>query len=383
MGATGLAGEPTPSCRLDWLSVSFYAASRDLQHEQLAYCFGIQQRICPGIHFTTGGGKKFFENALYCSQSGIQIRWSEPDTPTTNAGSLSVDFTGTTLRYLNAEDRQGLYLDLEELEGYRHATRLDTQRTLIEPMATAEDIHLMVRRRETWIARKTSYSQLGPVDLKGNAVNGASVVWGGRTSLARCMTYNKALEAGWEGCEAVRHEIRFRAEPARDLFAALVGAIHAAPDSKPEAVEAHFVQSALAKHMTYRDTKRFSRLVEKAEWPKDWATQTPEAPFWKEVVTGTPMELRTRWNPESDLEETMQQMFKQYGRKVAMYVFALCHRDGLELREAYEVFLSHCTSRWRDDDLEELHRLVPQMESAELERAFREWRSTGAHNLEL
>lgn len=382
MGTAHLDGEPTNSCRLDWLSVSLFSASDALQREHLAYFLHISDTIAPGADYTEGGGRRFFANSLICSESGVQVRWTEPSGGGNNSGYLNADLTGTAFKYLDKDIRAAIYLDIAEMEGFRQATRVDSQRTILEPEATAEEIHRMVRRRQVWVPRYDSYGQLGQVDSKGDAVKGASVCWGSEHSATRCMTYNKALEDKWEGLEAVRHEVRSRKQPARDLFKALIAELRDPSSLDDRSPEARFVQSVLSKHMTYLDTSRFARIQDKADWPDNWASDSQPAPFWQQVLEGEPLELKTTWRVTKALEDSHAAMKQQYGRKDAMWVLWQVYGLQKPLDEVLRESLDQSVVRLRDEDLQELLRLVPKKHHRKLKRDWPEWRAAAAHNVE-
>lgn len=372
MGAANDAGGATPSCRLDWLSVSAFAASEELQREQLACIKRISEHICPGAPWVQGSGRRFYANAVTCEESGIQLRWTEPWAGGNNAGGLNVDLTGRTLKLLTPAERVAVYLDLNEIEGFRQATRLDAQRTLIEPEADAEEIYDLVRDRQVWVPGYSAYSQLGAVDTKGDAVNGASVVWGRPSSARRCITYNKALEDRWEGVRAVRHEVRSRKALAKAGFSALVAEVEAASEPDGPEAEARLVQSILGQSMTYKDTSRLSAVRDKRDWPDNWAADSKPASFWEEVVTGTPIEVRPQWRITRSLEESFEAANNQYGRKLGMWELWQVFGLGKGLQEASQALMDQHVVRLRDEDLEGVLALLDEDGRARLRK---EWDS--------
>lgn len=295
---------------------------------------------------------------------------------------MNVDLTGTTFKYLTADERQAVYLDLAELEGFRQCTRLDAQRTLIEPQADAEQVFEEVRYRRAWVASYSAYGQLGQMDSKGDAVKGSSVCWGAPSSATRSLTYNKAIEDGWEGVRAVRHEVRNRKQPARDRFTAFMSLVRSAPDSDPAAVEARFVQSVLANSMTYLDTTRLSKIRDKREWPENWAKDSQPTPWWKEVVEGVPIELKTRWRITKALEDSMASKWHQYGRKTGLWLMWQVYGLGIPLQEALGPDVDQAVVRLKDEDLEELLKLIPEANHELVRQEWPKWRSAAAHNVE-
>ena len=381
MGAPDLAGTPTPSCRLDWLSVSYFAATASLQREQLAYFLHVAEIVCPGADWRPGAGRRFFTEALTNEDAGITLRWTEPNGGL-NSGGLSVDLSGRFFKYVTPEERAALYLDAAELEGFRQCTRFDAQRTVIDPIADAEQIHAQVRDRMIWLPGYSGYSQLGPVDSKGDAVKGASVVWGSPRSAIRNTTYNKALEDKWPDCRAVRHESRRRKQPARDGFAKLVDMIRSLVSGNPGEAEIQFTQSVLASSMNYRDTSRFAHIADKRQWPDNWAKDCPPADFMAEVIEGTPVEIKTTWRITKALEDSIAAMNRQYGRKEALWVLWQCYAQAKAPEEAMLELLDQAVVRLKDEDLDELLKLVPAEQHERLVAEWPQWRSVAAHNVE-
>lgn len=295
---------------------------------------------------------------------------------------MNVDFTGTSFKYLSPEQRLAMYLDFADMEGFKQCTRLDAQRTILDPMADAEEIHRMVRERRIWVARYDSYSQLGPVDSKGDAVNGASVCWGQPTSARRSMTYNKALEDNWIGTRAVRHETRARKAVARDLFKTLIAQIRSASDSEQESVESAFAQSVLAKTMTYLETSRFAAIQDKREWPDNWAAESEPAPFWEEVVTGTPIEIQTQWRITKSLEDSMAAERNQYGRKGGMWWLWQVYGQRKTPSDAALTQVDHHLLRLGDKELDEVAKLLTPEQAAQMRADWAEIKQVAAHNVE-
>ena len=381
MGKTATDSQPTDSCRLDWLSLSFYAASEDLQERQLGYFFKLLGHVVKEPVLKDGAGRKFFEHSVF-HDAGLALKWSPPD-GSRNPGLLSADLKGEIFKLLSPSERAAIYLDAADLEGFKQCTRLDAQRTILDPMADAEQVHRMVVNRQCWIARYSSYSQVGAVDSKGDAIKGASVTWGGRESAARAMTYNKALEDHWPDVRAVRHEVMLRRQPARDSFQHLVRLLREeeAPDSKHLA-EVRFTQSVLAKQMTYLDTTRLAHLADKREWPENWAKDSEPAPFMREVVDVVPVELQTVWREEKSLEDSHRAMKAQFGRRDAQWSLWKIYGCDMTRQEVMDQSFSESMSRLQEKDIEEILPLLPEEKRGKLLAQFRWWRKTAALSTE-
>lgn len=381
MGTSAVDSPPTDSCRLDWLSLSYYAPSQKLQQEQLAWWIDAFERFVPQPSFKEGGGRRFFEHSVF-HDAGLALRWTPPD-GAANAGHLSIDLRGEFFKLTDPVDRAAIYLDASELDGFKHCTRLDAQRTLIDPIADAEQIHQLVRERQCWVPRYGGYRQLAPTDSKGDALNGASVVWGGPSSPCRAMTYNKAAEDKWEGVRAVRHEVLLRRQPARDSFKVLRQMLleEEGPSCRYLA-EVRFVQSVLAKQMTYMNTSRLAHIRDKAQWPENWASDSEPAEFWQEVVEGEPVQLKVQWREERSLEESMQAMSAQWGRKAAKFILWRMYGTHQSLDDALTEVFTSWAARLKEEDLEDLLKVVDEEQRVNLAQDFEDFRAAAAHNIE-
>lgn len=381
MGTAAVDSPPVDSCRLDWLSLSFYAASKELQDRQLGRWIETFERFVPQPTFKEGGGRRFFENSVF-HDAGFALRWTPPD-GAENAGHLSVDLRGEFFKLTDPAERAAIYLDAAELEGFKHCTRLDAQRTLLDPRADAEQIHRMVRDREVWVPRYGSFRQLAPTDSKGDAVNGASVVWGGPSSPSRGMTYNKAAEDHWDGVRAVRHEVLLRRQPARDSYKVLTQmCLEEEGPSCRYLAEVRFVQSVLSKQMTYLNTSRLAAIRDKASWPENWAADSEPAEFWQEVVEGEPVQISVAWRQEKSLEDSIATHNNQWGRKLLNYVLWRQYGCGQSRMEVLEELFDCWGARANDADLPELMKLAAPERKKALAREFHRIRQAAAHNLE-
>lgn len=377
-----MGGTETPSCRLDWLAVSYFAATDALQREQLGYWASVVRHLADGAEAKDGAGRRFFENAVTFPEVGLELKWTPPGNSSKNPGFLTVDLKGTFFKYATSEVRAALYLDIGDQEGFRKATRLDAQRTILSPLASAEEVHRQVRDRKAWLRGYESYSQLGPVDSKGDAVKGASVVWGAANSQIRCITYNKALEDGWSDVAAVRHEVRRRGRYAENGFNDLLAILRAQEEAPDAQAETRFVQAVLKQHMTYLDTSRLAHLPSKAEWPDNWARDSRPTDFWDEVVSGEVAELTPTYRITKALNDSVAAMSHQYGRKMALWVMVQLYNHAEPPTASMQRLLDQAVVRLRDDDLAELLRLTPESVHASIREEWPKWLAAAGQNIE-
>ena len=262
-------GRIEDSSRVDWFSGSYYAASVSIQREQIRFFLELLY-LLSGTHvMAQGGGRRFFEESWY-HEAGIAIKWTEPDGNGVNKGLLSADIRGDAWAALPADMRKAVLLDLREIEGFKQATRLDIQRTVVSPTATAEEIHVKLVNREVWVPGFSGYRQQARLDADGKPLKGCTIDWGTPKGLTNASTYNKRAEVKLPGLPAVRHELRLRKQAARDSYSALADLLDSEPGDTGTRVEDIFVTQRLGQSMTYKDTSRL-KDIPREQWPKNWA----------------------------------------------------------------------------------------------------------------
>lgn len=380
MGTTDLQQRAESSCRVDWLSLSLFGASESAQREQLAYCFFLANHTSQGGEWQEGGGRRFFANSLF-HPSGLQVRWTGPDEEGMNRGLVSLDIRGDALAALDAEQRKAVYLDFAEMEGFKQCSRIDSQVTVVNPHATAEYILQRVRRRELWIKGFSSYGEPMEKDQWGNPMTGATITWGSAKGATRCRTYNKQAEAKWDQ-PAVRHEVQLRKQPARDRFNSLVELLRLEGEEKETTAESHFVQSVLQQHMAYLDTNRLAQRSDQEGWPANWARDSKNPEWWKEVVNVVPTEMKTKWRLTKALEDAVQARDRQYGRITAKWVAKRVWIDGAALADARNEELTRAFVRLKDEDIEEIVSMVSEDEQAACRKWMKDYRRRAAKRAE-
>ena len=380
VGERSLGQRPTASCRLDWLSVSLFGATVRKQREQLSYFFSLLGAVSDGATWPEPSPAKFFQNSV-AHEAGVSIKWTEPGAQSTNQGLISVDIRGTAFLALEREHRKAVYLDIAEMEGFKQCTRLDAQRTVLSPSASAEEIHESLLAGRVWVKGFRSFRQMGGLVARNVPTEASTVMWGAPESAVRARSYNKAVEAGWD-VPAVRHEVQLRKQPARDKFNALVEALQVEQAHEATTAENAFVQSVLNQHMAYLDTSRLGKLT-RDKWPQNWAQRCENAEWWdKEVVTGDPKEIKTKWRIQKKLEDSVAAANVQYGRINAKWLMTLVHRDQMTPEAALMAMSAQWVLRMKDEDLQDLLQLVPEEEHAQLVENFEEWRHAAAFNAE-
>ena len=370
----------SPSSRLDWISLSYYAAGSSLQREQILYFVKLLEFVAGTSRMAEGGGRRFFEESWY-HPAGLNIKWTEPGHEAINAGLLSVDLKGDLLASLPAAIRKAVYLDLFDLEGFKQCTRLDIQRTVVNPHSGADEIHRLLANREVWIPKFSGWRPGALLDADGRQVNGCHIAWGSPKGTCVAKTYDKRAELKGVGEPAVRHELQLRKQPARDRWLALVDELQQEDPNAETNAENRFVQSNLNQSMTYLDTSRLSHLP-REEWPRNWARDSKPAEFWKEVVTGEVKEYATKWRFDVALERAMSNRAKQYGRIHAKWIIKCVWVDGMSLSEVQQDDLDMSFVRLKDEDVDEMLEQVPSDQRKKAKAWIAKARKVAAHNIE-
>jgi len=372
------------SCRCDWWSGSYRSAHQKALEDTLAYFRDAAAQLAGQGSFREGSGRRFFSHSVQSADAGVLIRWSNFGDKI-NAGCISVDLQGAFWSQTVAEERKALFLDAVELPGFRKCTRFDAQRTVVDPQANSEQIWTGVRKRELWVAGYNSHSQLSPVDSKGDAVNGASTVWGKPTAAVRLTTYNKALEQKIRDQNAVRHEARCRGAAAEGYFDALMNQLQTEDDAEsgiPTNAENTVVRSILRRHMNYLDTSRYSHIEDKAQWPKNWAKKVHPADFMGEVLEGDFTEVKPATRFGKKLAERKAHADHQYGSTYALWLLQQTLDTQQDMAEVMDAMLDHWFIRLKDEHLDELQKAT-HVQREWLENYINGLRRQAAHNLEL
>ena len=349
--------------------------------EILQYFFQVARLFAPGAEFGEGGGRRFFTESLANRDAGLLLRWT-PHDGGINAGKVSIDIQGSFFPFTNAMDRKAIFLDARDMPGFSKCTRMDTTRTIVDPIADSEEIYQLVRDRKVWIAGYSSYSALSALDSKGDAVDGASTCWGSPNAAVRCLTYNKAAEQKLKGVRAVRHEIRNRKMAAEDYFLSLCSHLEAEGESEETYAEATLVRSVLAKHMTYLDTSRLAHIADKADWPTNWAKRSEQAAFMDEVLNGPVKEIKRKYRVQKRLEDSVAAAIRQYGALIELWRIWQEECIGMDPEESSSRFFAKCGMRLKDEHLDTLLDMSPDVMHKGLTEAFKARRAEAAEFVE-
>lgn len=370
----------SPSCRLDWISLSYYAHNNSLQREQIYYFLKLLEFIAGPVQMDEGGGRRFFAESWF-HPAGISLKWTEPGGSAINSGLLSVDIKGDALASLEPAARKAVYLDACDMDGFKQCTRLDIQRTVVNPHSDADEIHKRLVNREVWVPRFSGWRPGALVDADGKQTTGCLIGWGSPKGTCAAKTYDKRAEQKVEGPPAVRHELQLRKQPARDRWLALGTELRQEDEDADTQAEERFVKSNLGQHMTYLDTSRLKDLP-RGEWPKNWARDSEPADFWKEVVSGEVKEYQTKWRFDVALERAMANKWKQYGRLSAKYLAKSIWVDGDSLADIQQDELDQAFVRMRDEDVDEIVAQVAEEEKETARKWMNQCRKKAAKNLE-
>jgi hypothetical protein len=143
---------PTPSCRCDYLTVTFKLPSLEACEELLNLGWGIGYHVLPtGEMSPPHKGKHFAE--VRSHTSGVQVELTPPDKDVRNAGLGLLSIPGQVLSALETKERLNLYREVYSFEGFYRCTRIDTQFTVLEPPISIYDFVDEVSAGNIWVLR--------------------------------------------------------------------------------------------------------------------------------------------------------------------------------------------------------------------------------------
>ena len=343
------------SRRCDYLTTSFVLHDEQGLDDLMALAYSLNDLVDRKDTFSRPRAAKHFCFASQTTQTGITMEWSPISSSTDgpiyirNEGrailSLSGDFWGS----IDALDRGQVYNTIRDFRGFKRATRLDLQITKLSPEIGAGDLVELVEAGKLWPKGFGQGYAYGRRDYQGGFVGVPSQYFGGKESRVTARVYDKAQESSWE-TEAVRHELVLRKEPADQWFRRLAKETAMELDQPAlfQTKEALVVNTALSQHLDYRDTSRWAGKTKPEKW---WRTaKRPE--WWDSLLVETTHGETISYRKDNTLDETVEHMVEQYGRKVGLWVLA---RAGTDV-EANEDVLWHLYVRMvnkiREDDVD-------------------------------
>lgn len=386
------ASVPGPSVGFDHLTLSFQCRSMagflelmdeiDMLAKQLEPA-GDWDRPRQGKHLAHAQGHPggLFRQYSLPSDSLLSLGTSPADLRPDHGGSqkemipLVLELKGKACGRLSPFDRIQTISTLGRRPDFRRCTRIDGQRTWMDPPRSAEEICDDYDERKIWPYGYSSCRTWNPKNYQGEPVGGATFYIGSTKSQRMVRIYNKAAEQGWE-TPAVRVEVQARKDLAEGLFTEMMDRLMLT-DPSPEEVqqmEETFTNEWLAADCDIRDISRWQGMP----LPKKWA-QTATAPAWWEEMLGDVGEkLKVQVKRGEELGHARENAGRQYGRALVLEIEAEARRTG---RHQLELLFRWYAQQWgsvRPDDWRVLRKLDPSLTVEEAQGMVRSLRALAA-----
>lgn len=264
------------------------------------------QALLPGASWEHTTASRHFEN---CLRHPIGLRFEgSARSAERNAGLSVITCSGTYFANASVYEQMRFIMELHEVKGGYHWTRLDAQVTTLTPSQSAEQIIKDIQDKKLWIKGYQGWQPKGLRNFEGESVNGMTAHFGSPTSDRQAKSYNKAAEQGWETA-ARRDEVVLRGDWAEAHMTALATAIAGAA-SETEAIEKYqaTTAAAIAQHMQYLDITGTA-----VPRPKDWARGKKAPKWWSETLETKHTPLKITREPNKDVFARLNHMRKQWG----------------------------------------------------------------------
>lgn len=382
-GPLALVSVPTESCRIDWVSLSYDTKSDDQVEDLLRETYRFLDGTFPGEGWGEVRPSKHFEN-MRTHGSKVRIHWTflserRGAKSAPNPGRFLIEMSGEPLGRMSSETRMDSLSYLTSLRGFRGASRLDCQRTWLDPLRTAEEIVMDFRRGDLWCI---GYSQVRDhcwMDHRGQPRASATQYIGSPKGRKYIRIYNKGVEAGWEE-EALRVEVQYRREPAaQHLNAMLARFERESPEADdPTTAEERTVNDLIAQDVRLRDTSRWRG----GERPQNWADAAPTPQWWEEMLDHVPEHLAVEYEDPKDLQRVWDNMLFQYGRKFALEALRQCIANGLGPSDFGAEFVDSCMARLKEEDVDVLYQVLRDVPRERVKEVFDQALSVSAWNTE-
>lgn len=378
-----LVSIPTESCRIDWVSLSYQVDHDDQMEDLLREVYRFAEGTFPGEEWGEKRPSKHFEN-LRTHGSKVRIHWTllserRGDISPKNPGRFLIEMSGEPLGRMSSLDRMNSLSYLTSLRGFRGASRLDCQRTWLDPLRSAEQWVEGFRRGDLWCVGYSQVRDYVAVNYKGEHVSAATLYIGSPKGRKFIRVYDKGAEAGWEE-EALRVELQYRREPAAQHLNAMLGRFERESEDRddPTDAEERTVNDLIAQDVRLRDTSRWRGGTR----PQNWADQAPPPQWWEEMLDHVPRPLAVEYENPKDLQRVEDNMLFQYGRKYALEILRRSLVTGLGPSDLAGEFIDACMARLRSEDVEVLYELLPDHPKEQIDSLFRAALEVSAHNTE-
>ena len=362
-----VSSEPTPSCRLDYLTASFKFPNEEAEEDLFAYFFDLAEKVLPTDKPLEPTKGKYF-NFLYKHPTGASFEYSPRQSAKSTAGGGLLTLPGVMFSSLDAEERRDLIVDIYKWPGFYRCTRCDPQLTVLDPPVTVRDIVDDVEAGRLWVTKFSNQTSYVERDSNGLIINEPTQYFGSPQSQVRLRIYDHGAKHGWQ-TPSLRVEVQARKETADAWFRRMGRRAYDERHAEPLLIkgEAQTVKDALNQHADFRDTSAYEGRPK----PKKWAQSAPRPAWWDEMVGQEPDNMKIQTHLEIDLDRARDVCIDQYGRKLWLLMALSRLRKDQSFEDFWNSFALGCANKLRKDDGEVLAKLAGRPHMAEARRLFK------------
>lgn len=369
---------PTPSCRCDYLTVTFKLPSIEACEELLNLGWGIGYHVLPnGEMSPPHKGKHFSE--VRSHTSGVQVELTPPDKDVRNAGLGLLSIPGQVLSALETKERLNLYREVYSFEGFYRCTRIDTQFTVLEPPISIYDFVDEVSNGNIWAKNYATGQPDVQYDRAGNYRRPPTWYFGASDSPTRARIYSHGAKWDWS-IPDIRFEVQQRKRNADDTFRALINLTKDEDVNEPLflAKEANLVMAVSREKLDLRDTTG----VDRERLGGKWLRKAPPVSWYSELVDapGAPVERRAR--PVPTLPQSMEAGVEQYGGNVGAWILQTMAIEGCTFKQASEAYGIRCVARMRDMHRQKAKQGLTEAQGVQLDKLYAKYANEASRHAE-
>lgn len=306
----------------------------------------IAEEIAPTWNFRESGSSPHYER-VFRTDLGARIELTEAkSTGSRNKGGTTLSLPGTYWWIQSDELAAFRLMQVAQVEGFKHFTRLDFQNTELNPEFNAYQVRDAVLNGDVWVNGASTFRDFMERDAEGEPLNGLTLYWGSKRSEKTGRSYDKAAEGKWN-TPAIRDEIQTRGRWAQAHGQALVAELASAHGS-PEMVEKvhQHTCSALNQHLQYWTLNGTNPKTD-----KNWKRKAEPADWYAKRIGKRCEPLQKGSGPAVDLDTTVDYGVQQYGRHFFRWIHEQAKRTGLDEEFVAGCLVKRFQSRLRDEDM--------------------------------
>ena len=131
------------------------------------------------------------------------------------------------------------------------------------------------------------------------------------------------------------------------------------------------VSAALNQHLDYRDTSRWAG----GRKPKNWAQSAKRVQWWDQMLSERGDPLAISYHRENTLDQSVDRMIEQYGRKFALWILHRAGEDGHAVTDLLIHTFARCVARTREEDVAALLEEMQPKDRQRVQRWLRKLQS--------